>query len=274
MASGHLAGLEVVMDVPATETLTLEVRDHVLEVGPSRPDKLNAFNLAMLRELSEAFTFYEEQASLRCLLLFAHGERAFTAGLELDEVGPAVMSGANLFPEDGVNPLGLHGRRCSKPVVMAVHGWCLTIGIELMLAADVRVCGTDTRFGQIEVARGIMPYGGATLRFAQVAGWGDAMRYLLTGDKFGADEALRMGLVCEVCDEPVALGRRIAETIAAQAPLAVQATLANARIAVEQGHEAGLAALMAPARALMHTEDAAEGVRSFLERRQARFTGT
>ena len=92
-------------------------------------------------------------------------------------------------------------------MVCAVQGWCLTIGIELLLACDIRIAATNTRFGQIEVNRGILPFGGATLRFPQIAGWGNAMRWLLTGDVFDADEALRIGLVCEVV-APEALNER------------------------------------------------------------------
>ncbi len=257
------------------ETLSLSRNQHVLEIALGRPKKLNAFDRTMLRELSEALTLYEDDESLWCALLRGEGERAFTAGLQLDEVGPAVADGEPLFPAGGVDPLDLFDRRRTKPLVTVVHGWCLTIGIELLLASDVRVAASDTRFGQIEVCRGIMPFGGATLRFPQVAGWGNAMRYLLTGDHFDASEALRIGLVQEVADAPAHLevARGIAERIAAQAPLAVRATRQSARAAVEQGVPAALEALMDEARGLMATEDAAEGVASFVERRAARFQG-
>jgi len=189
-------------------------------------------------------------------------------------VGPAFRAGADLFPPECVDPLEL-GRRRSKPVVMALKGWCLTIAIELALAADVRICGQGTLFAQMEVQRGIMPFGGATLRFPQVAGWGNAMRWLLTGDRFDAAEALRLGIVQEVVEDQEVFARslHIAERIAAQAPLAVRATRESALIAVEQGASVAAERLFGPARALLDTEDAAEGVRSFLERRSARFIG-
>ena len=251
-----------------------EVRGHVWEIALDRAAKRNAFDLRMLRELAEAFTAFEDDPSARCAVLCAEGEH-FTAGLDLGEVGPAVADGAALFPADGVDPLGLFGRIRSKPLVMAVQGWCLTIGIELLLAADVRVAAEDTRFGQIEINRGIFPFGGATLRLPQVAGWGDAMRWLLTGDIFDATEARRIGLVQEVT-APGAQRERaleLAQTIARRAPLGVRATLASARGTLRDGIAAEAGRLNERARALMASEDAAEGLRSFLERREAEFEG-
>ena len=158
---------------------------------------------------------------------------------------------------------------------MAVQGWCLTIGIELLLAADVRIAASDTRFGQIEINRGIFPFGGATVRLPQIAGWGNAMRWLLTGDLFDAAEAHRIGLVQEVVQPGDQRDRAIAiaRTIASRAPLGVRATLASAHTAVHSGPQAAIDQLPEQARALMGTEDAAEGMRSFIERRDGRFVG-
>jgi enoyl-CoA hydratase/carnithine racemase len=254
--------------------ITTELRDHVLHVGLDRADKRNAFDLAMLRGLAEALTRGDDDPEVRCCLLFGHGDH-FTAGLDLAEVGPAVAGGAPLFPEGAVDPLGLFGRVRSKPLVIALQGYCLTIGIELALAADIRVAASDTRFGQIEIKRGIFPFGGATLRMPTQLGWGNAMRYLLTGDTFDAAEALRIGLVQELCPPGQQRERAatIAATIARQAPLGVQATLRSARAAVEHGLPAAREPLLADARAIMASDDAREGLMSFIERREARFTG-
>lgn len=255
------------------ETLTFERREHLGLVGLNRAAKRNAFNLAMLSELALAYGEYERDADLRCLVVFAHGDH-FTAGLDLAEVGPQVASGANLFPESGVDPLDLFQPRREKPVVMVAQGYCFTIGIELMLGADVCVAASDARFAQMEVKRGIMAFGGATLRLPRL-GWGDAMRWLLTGDTFDAAEALRIGLVQEVAPRGEELARAvsIALAIAARAPLAVRASRNSARAAVERGQAAALEELMSTARSLMDSEDAREGVLSFLERRDARFVG-
>ena len=254
--------------------VTVEKRDHLHLIGLDRAEIRNAFDLRMLRELAEALTAYEDDDDARCAVLYAEGDH-FTAGLDLAEVGPAVKGGAALFPEGAVDPLGLHGRVRTKPLVMAVQGWCLTIGIELSLAADVRVASEDTRFGQIEINRGIFPFGGATIRLPQIAGWGNAMRWLLTGDLFDAAEAHRIGLVQEVvaAGEQKAKAVAIAETIASRAPLGVRATLESSRTTLHEGPDAAAEALLAQARVLMNSEDAEEGLRSFVERRDAKFTG-
>lgn len=254
--------------------ISWESRGYVALIGLARPEKRNAFDLQMLDELAAAYTRFEEDKEARCAVLFAHGDH-FTGGLDLAEVGPAVVAGRALFPNGQVDPLGMGPRRRTKPVVCALQGYCFTIGIELALATDVRFASDDTKLAQLEVKRGIYPFGGATLRFPAAAGWGNAMKWLLTGDTFDANEALRIGIVQEVLPKAEVLPRAIAyaERVAQQAPLAVQASIASARNAADHGPEAEIANLMERTRALMNTEDAAEGMRSFVERREGKFTG-
>ncbi len=251
--------------------VTYERKGHIVRIGLSRPEKRNAFDLAMLEQLAQAYTDYENDGEAWCALLFAHGDH-FTGGLDLTEVGPAVASGRPLFPETNVDPLALGPRRLSKPIVAALQGYCFTIGIELALAADVRLAAEGA---QLEVKRGIFPFGGATMRFSAQCGWGNAMKWLLTGDTFDSAEALRMGLVQEVVPAAELLNRAtwMAERIAAQAPIAVQETLASMRHAHAEGLEAENARLLERARKLMATEDAAEGMKSFIERREGVFRG-
>lgn len=250
-----------------------EVRDHILLIELNRPEKMNAFNRQMLTELAEAYTLLEDSPELWCGLVHARGDH-FTSGLDLGDVGPAVMNGESLFTEEMVDPAQTMGRKRSKPVVFAVKGYCLTIGIETLLAADIAIAGADTKFGQIEIKRGFIPFGGATVRMVQRCGYGNAMRYLLTGDIFSAEEALRIGLVQEMtAGDPFDTAYEIAQTIAKQAPLAVQATIESVRESMEEGTEKAMENLLPVARKLMQTEDAAEGLKSFLERREAVFKG-
>lgn len=255
-------------------TLTVERDGQILLMGLNRPEKRNAFNMELLRELSLAYGELDRDPELRCGVVFAHGDH-FTAGLDLVDVGPNINADGFPVPEGGVDFTGLYGEPVSKPVVVAVHGRCLTLGIEIALAADVRIAASDARFAQIEIKRGIMPFGGATIRMVRDFGWGNAMRYLLSGDEFGADEALRIGLVQRVVEpgEQLAAAVEIARTISAQAPLGVQASLRNARLAWREGEAAAAAQLFPELLALMSTEDAREGIQSFIERRDGIFTG-
>jgi enoyl-CoA hydratase len=259
----------------ALDTVTLERDGHVLVMGLNRPDKRNAFNVAMLADLSRAYALLEADDDLRAGVLVAHGEH-FTAGLDLVDVAPYVSEGRDPMPEGGRDPWRLDGE-WTKPVVAAAQGRCLTLGIELLLAADIRIAAADTRFAQMEVLRGIYPFGGATIRFPRQTGWGNGMRWLLTGDEFDAAEAHRIGLVQEVAPDAAAAAakaREIAHAIADRAaPLGVRATLASAHLASAEGDAAAIARLRSEVRHLFGTADAAEGVQSFVERRPARFRG-
>lgn len=254
--------------------ITTELSGHVFLIGVNRPGKLNGFNKEMLRGLSEAWFSYENNLQARCALVFGHGDN-FTAGLDLADVGSALLDGESVRSEKGMDFMNLKRPRRTKPVVCCVQGWCLTIGVELLLASDIRIAAENTRFAQMEVRRGFMPFGGATIRLPQVAGWGNAMLHLLTGDEFDAQEALRIGLIQEIVPtgQQFDRGLQIAEVVADQAPLAVQATLRSAWLALEEGPEAAIRAFPGEIRKAMATEDVKEGMASFLERRKARFTG-
>jgi enoyl-CoA hydratase/carnithine racemase len=256
--------------------LSVERRGHVLLMGLDRVGKRNAFDLGLWEALSRALGELERDAELRCGLLFAHGAH-FTGGIDLPQWLPLFREGRSApIAADGLDPLGLDPERSrTKPLVMAVQGYCYTIGIELLLAADIRIAAADTRFAQIEVKRGIYPIGGATTRFAAEVGWGNAMRWLLTGDTFNAAEALRIGLVQEVvaAGEQFACALDVAQAIADQAPLGVYATLASARLAQRAGEQAAIAQLLPDMLRLLGTADAREGLSAFLERRPGRFTG-
>jgi enoyl-CoA hydratase/carnithine racemase len=250
-------------------------RDHVLLMALNRPAKRNAFNVEMLEELGRAYERLETDDDLRAGVLYAHGDH-FTGGLDLAEVGPRLAEAGLDWPEDARNPWRNDGRPWTKPVIAAVQGWCMTLGIELLLAADIRIASADTRFAQLEVQRGIYPFGGATTRLPREAGWGNAMRWLLTGDEFDANEALRLGLVQEVVAPGTQIDRaaELAERIATRsAPLAVRTTLVAAQWAIREGEQAAADRFTDDVVALFQTKDGAEGVLSFVERRPANFVG-
>lgn len=253
------------------------VHGAVLQICINRPAKRNGFTPKMYRELGEAYTRLDDDPTLRVGVLCAAGDH-FTAGLDLPTIAPLMQRGEKAVPLGLVDPLnlGMDGyRRRTKPMVVAVQGITYTLGIELMLAADIVVAADDCRFSQLEVQRGIMATGGATLRMAERAGMGNALLHLLTADVFDSAEALRLNFVQKVVPAAGLLAEalRMAGQIAAQAPLAVVATRQNVLKAVEQGPLVAMHDFMAVQKALSNSDDAAEGVRSFVEKRTARFTG-
>lgn len=258
-------------------SIDLEVQDGVLLIGINRPNKRNGFTPKMYRELGEAYTRLDDDPSLRVGVLHAMGDH-FTAGLDLPTIAPLMQRGEKAVPLGLVDPLnlGMEGyRRRIKPMVVAVQGITYTLGIELMLAADIVVAADNCRFSQLEVKRGIMATGGATLRMAERAGMGNALLHLLTGDEFNSAEALRLNFVQRVVPvgEQINEAIKIAKAIAAQAPLAVVATRQNVLKAVEQGPLVAMHDFIAVQKTLSNSEDAKEGVQSFIEKRNARFTG-
>jgi enoyl-CoA hydratase/carnithine racemase len=246
--------------------------DRILRIVIDNPAKKNSFSPEMMQQLSAALTLLDEDPDLWAGVLCAYGDD-FTAGLDMPKFfGPG--ANARPVPEGAVDPFGL-SRQCRKPIVTAVQGICFTVGIEMALAGDIVVAAQNTRFCQMEAKRGIAPLGGAHFRYLTRAGWGNAMYHLLTCDEFGADEAYRIGLIQEV----VPTGRQIeramelARAIVANAPLGIQMTKEAGRTFIETGEAAAIACIPAIRARVLGTEDAAEGIRSFIERRPAQFQG-
>lgn len=259
-------------EADAQPRVTHERIDHILKITIDNPGKKNAFVPEMMAQLSDALTLLDRDQDLWVGVLCAAGEH-FTAGLDMPKFfGPGAT--AKPVPDGNVDPFGLlsHAR---KPIVTAVQGICFTIGIELALAGDIVIAADDCRFCQMEAKRGIAPLGGAHFRYLTRAGWGNAMYHLLMCDEFGAAEAHRIGLVQEVVPAGTQTDRamEIARIIAANAPLGIQVTKQAARKFIEAGEQAAIAAVAVVRERVMTSADAAEGIRSFMERRPAVFQG-
>ncbi len=253
--------------------VSVEARGELLLIEIDRPEKLNSFTPKMLEELGSAYTRLES-GKYRCGVLYANGD-SFTSGLDLPKVALLMKAGEELIPQKYVDPFGLRPPTRITPLVVAVKGYCYTLGIELMLAADIVIAADSTRFSQLEVKRGIMATGGATIRMVERAGWGNAMHVLLTGEEFTAETALRMNFIQEVVGNGTELARalEVAESIARQAPLAVRETMRSARTAMEKNRAAAVRELTSIQNLLLNSVDATEGLASFVERRPANFVG-
>lgn len=249
-----------------------EVENHILKITISNPSKRNAFDPDMMLQLSNALTELDVNPDLWIGVLTAEGEH-FTAGLDMPKFfGPNANPAP--IPESNVNVFGL-GKTCSKPIVTAMQGICFTIGIEMALAGDIIVAADNCKFCQMEAKRGIAPLGGAHFRYISRSGWGNAMYHLLLCDEFDAQEAYRVGLVQEVVTTGTQVERamEIARTIAQNAPLGIQATKAAGRSYIEAGEASAVKAIDDIRDRVMSSQDAEEGIRSFVERRAAVFTG-
>ena len=248
--------------------------NNICHIQLNRADKLNAADRQLLTEFSAAFTEADQNPLVRVVVVSAVGPH-FTAGLDIGDVlGSAQGEGLNLIPPGNIDPWAMATSRISKPVIVATSGTCFTLGVELILATDIAICDETTVFGQLEVTRGIIPFGGATSRFPARCGWGNAMKYMLTGQTFKASEALRIGLVQEVVPAGTQVERalQLAAQIAAQAPLAISALIANATLGTsrqDQAHQQ----LPGELTRLLQTEDFAAGVAAFSTRTAPAFLG-
>ena len=261
---------------PEVGRITRSFSNNIFYIGIDRPEKLNGFTPEMFREMALAYTEYENKKNAFCAIVFSHGPH-FTAGIDLPKIAPLMRSGNReyLHPKNLVDPLSLRGLIRTKPVICAVRGITFTYGVELMLSSDITVAADDCRFSQLEVLRGIMPTGGATIRFIERAGWGDAMKYLLTGMEFNSEQAYRMRLVQEVVNPNMVFSKakELAENIVSAAPLAVKETIRNSRKAQELGKKKAVDEFDEVQTKLSLSNDAKEGVKSFKEKRKPRFTG-
>ncbi|HEX9775867.1 MAG TPA: crotonase/enoyl-CoA hydratase family protein [Actinomycetota bacterium] len=255
--------------------VTVEREGPVLLIGVNRPDAYNLWDLEVIQTVSRAYRTLGDDPDLRVGVIYGHGG-GFTAGLDLASVAPAVAAGdlSMVYPEDGYDPWDLFAEPCPKPVVVAAHGTCNTLGIELMLASQVAIAAEGTKFAQLEVARGVFPLGGATFRLPARLG-SAGYRYLVSAERFDADAALRLGLISETVPKGTHLERavEIANVIAANAPLAVQAAIASARAAERASRDAARAVLLERNSRVLASADVAEGISALIEKRAPVFQG-
>jgi len=258
-----------------TGAVRLERDGHVGVLILDRPDKLNSMTVAMDRQMNDLAYEINNDDELRAVLLIGAGDRAFSAGSDITDLDGY---GTNWQYRNRFDARKDYARAVwliRKPVVAAVHGYCIGGGLEMACAADVRLATPAASFGAGEIRWGWHGGSGATQLLTHAVGPGNASRLLLTGDRIDALEALRIGLVQEIV-EPAELRERglaLAHRIAALAPIATQRTKYMVRIAQNVPIDVGLLVENDSFSYCMMTEDAAEGRDAFAQKRAPQFKG-
>jgi enoyl-CoA hydratase len=258
-----------------TENLVLQERTGpVMVLTMNRPDKHNALNGAMRCAFLGALNAAAADPDVRVLVLTGAGPKAFVSGADIAEMADRtpleqrrVMAGPSIYEALWSLP---------KPVVAAINGYCLGGGLELAMACDIRVASTAARFGQPEIALGLIPGGGATQRLPRIIGSGAAARLIFTGDPIDAVEAHRLGLIDELVppDELIVRALALAGRIATRSPVALAAAKDALRTALSTPMAAGLRAEATLFQLCFASADGSEGMKAFREKRLPTFSGT
>ncbi|MFY9222741.1 MAG: enoyl-CoA hydratase/isomerase family protein [Blastocatellia bacterium] len=255
------------------ENIILEIQDQIGIIRVNRPKKLNALNIPTREEILSALAELGKNADVRVVVFTGTGDKAFIAGADISEFEGrtaldqrAVMRATRMFDSFSEFP---------KPVIAMINGFCLGGGCEAALSCDIRIASDNAKFGQPEINLGIIPGGGGTQRLTRLVGEGKAMEMILTGDMIDANEAKSIGLVNHVVPqaELEEFTMKMARKIAEKSPVALQmgkeavknASRMNLREGLDQ--EIDLFALC------FSSADKEEGVKAFLEKRKAVFTG-
>ncbi len=260
--------------------LLYEVSGGVATITLNRPDRLNAITGPMLESLSKVLRDSDVNREVRVIVITGAG-RGFCAGLDLKDLAAGTGIGANdgaslanaRFDLAGSPPIVLH--TTDKPVICALNGPAAGYGLDMALGCDIRIASTVAKLAAVFTKRGILPESGGSWLLPRLIGWAKAAEVAFRGMTLSAEEALEMGLVNRVVepDQLMAVTHEIAAEIAANAPLAVQATKRMMRLGLEETFEANVHHVFLQLLPLFQTEDFREGVPSFLQKRPAQFRG-
>lgn len=255
------------------ESLVVRREDRVATIVIDRPEKRNALNATVRREVVDALDTLRDDPGVRVVVITGAGDKAFIAGADIGEFAErtpleqrAAMSGRRIFDEIANFP---------KPTIAMINGYALGGGCEVALACDLRIAARSARLGQPEIRLGLIPGGGGTQRLPRLIGPGRALRLLLTGEAIGAEEAERIGLVDEVVDdiELAEWTMELARQIAGFSPVALQLIKEAVRATLEAPLGAGLQYERELFVTAFASADRTEGVRAFLEKRTPEFHG-
>ena len=263
------------------DPIKLELDGHIARLILNRPEKLNAIGMDGIEQLAEIFTEIDKKSEIRAIILKAEG-KCFTSGIDLGTLGSLAGDGAADSREflrkeilRGQNSLNLI-EKCTKPVIAAVHGYCLGLGVDLLSACDIRIASKDAIFSVREAKMGIIADLGTLQRLPHIIGHGWSRELALTGRDFLAEEALQMGFITRICGSKEALfqeAENLAGEIASCAPLTIQGTKDTLLYSRDNGVEAGLKYVAQKNAAALLSEDVMEAITATIEKRKPVFKG-
>lgn len=254
--------------------LRIETADRIATLTIHRPEKLNALNGAVIEQLHGAFERLRADAAVGCVVVQGAGDKAFVAGADIRELAmksPAEMQTASARGQQ----VFLAIEQLGKPVIASIQGFALGGGLELAMACHLRIASNKAKLGLPEITLGILPGYGGTQRLVRLAGKAKAIEMMLTGEPIAAEEALRVGLVHQVCEpeQLAAKTRELAEKLASRAPIAVRFILQAVNEGADQPLPQGLALEAELFGTIAATADTKEGLKAFLEKRKPAFRG-
>ncbi len=256
------------------ENLKVEQRDGILIVTVDRPKVLNALNARTMDELSSVFLEARGDESVRAVILTGGGEKAFIAGADINELASLDAVVGKKFAERGQAVLS-QIEQFPKPVIAAINGFALGGGCEVALACHIRIASENAQLGLPEVSLGVIPGYGGTQRMVRLLGKGKALELICTGDRIGAEEAEKIGLVNKVVPpaELIEKSEEMARKMASKGPLAIRAAIEAVNSGSDMPLDEGLYLEATLFGTLCATEDMREGTKAFLEKRPADFKG-
>ncbi|MBH15945.1 MAG: enoyl-CoA hydratase [Gemmatimonadetes bacterium] len=254
--------------------LSIAIDGKIAVVTINRQDKLNALNLAVIKEIEQVFIGLSEDDDVRGIILTGEGKKAFVAGADIGELADLNRQTGRVQSKRGQRVFSLI-ENFSKPVVAAINGYALGGGLELALSCHLRVASRTARFGFPEVSLGIMPGFGGTVRLSRVIGLGRAIEMTLTGDMIGADKAENFGLVSAVfgSDDFLSDSKDFLGRIIRHSPGAIQKALRSLYFAQDTRTVEALVMENDLFGQLSGSEDMREGISAFLEKRKPVFKG-
>lgn len=253
----------------------LEKHGAVAHLILDRPTKINAMSVVMDRQMNQLAYEINNDEEIRSVLLYGVGEKGFCAGSDINDLDEY---GTNWQYRNRFDARLDYARAVwliRKPVVAAIHGWCIGGGLEMACASDIRIASTNAKFGAGEIRHGWHGGSGQTQFLTHAIGPGNAAQFLLVGEPINAEVSLRMGLIQQVVEPELlqSVAHSVAEAIAEKAPIAAQMTKHMIRMAQSVPLEVGLRYENDSFAYCMSTADAAEGRRAFTEKRRPEFKG-